>query len=243
MSSQDSDDEDENTTIFVTICINKEYELKQNINTTQDVSKLVAQIDQNEIDLNSLKQDIPHAFRQAKWIKPLFINKQYTWKIFSYQTQNAITAIETDHDLQVEVNKLNDTNHMKFRIVFEHNNAQTETATGTEIPIRIYLNKDFNIINDFNKKNDVWIDIKLERDYDSEKYELEDLMVDIKSKFKKHKELKTTDIKNRLRDQSLYNIIFLGYELNTQIDDDEDLTQEIEIVFPPSDSDSDSDNN
>eukprot|EP01084_Bolivina_argentea_P268620 456325_1 len=111
------------------------------------------------------------------------------------------------------------------------------------VPIRIYLNKDFNATKDFDKSNDVCIDVTLERDCDSNNYELEDLITDVKSKFRSHKKLKGTDIKNRLRDKT-YNIIFLGYELNIQIDDADELTQEIEEIFPSdSESDHSDDNN
>eukprot|EP01084_Bolivina_argentea_P174028 301451_1 len=127
--SEESDDEEEDTTIFVIAYINKQYELTQNIDVTQDLSKLAAQFDKNEIDLDTLKEEIPHAFRQANWIKSLFKNTQkYTWAIFHYDTQNAITSIENNNDLQMELNGLNDSQYLKLRIVFQHVSEMNEIS-------------------------------------------------------------------------------------------------------------------
>eukprot|EP01084_Bolivina_argentea_P284830 488255_1 len=97
-----------------------------------------------------------------------------------------------------------------------------------KIPIRVYINKDFDKMKDFDTDNDVWIDFTCERDYDSQKYQLQDLMPDIKSKFKIHKQLRGTMIQKKV---SLSNILFRGYEFNTDIDDDEELTEEIEAML------------
>eukprot|EP01084_Bolivina_argentea_P249573 417855_1 len=103
------------------------------------------------------------------------------------------------------------------------------------IPIKIYLNKDFDKTKDFNKQHDVCIDITMEKDYDSEKYHLTDLIIDVKSKLKIHTELQTTAINIRLKDKS-YNIIFLSYKLNTPIHNDNALTQEIETILSDNNS-------
>eukprot|EP01084_Bolivina_argentea_P011137 20812_1 len=95
--------EDDNT-IFCRVFINKQSELTENINSSQDIWKL-AELHQPQIDMESLREDIPHAFRKAKWIKPLFKNKkQYTWKIYTYDSCGADLEIEDDDDLQEEIN-------------------------------------------------------------------------------------------------------------------------------------------
>ncbi len=100
-----------------------------------------------------------------------------------------------------------------------------------EVPIRIYLNKQFQATSNFDKCNDIFVNIQLERDLDSNQYELEDICADVKSQFRRHKELKGTDIKEKLKNEKTYK--FFGYELFTEIDNNEDLTNEIEAIFPP----------
>eukprot|EP01084_Bolivina_argentea_P236532 397683_1 len=142
-----TDEIEDDTTVFVRVFINKQYELTENINTSQDIWKL-AELDKSQIDMESLREDIPQAFRKAKWIKPLFKNKkQYTWKIFTYDTSKADIEIESDDDLQEEINEyISDTEdsdqnaahtedkYLKLRVVFftsmSHNNNKTNNNNG-----------------------------------------------------------------------------------------------------------------
>ena len=64
-------------------------------------------------------------------------------------------------------------------------------------------------------------------EYHDRDIELEDLLSDLKSKFRK----KGDKIKARLRDKS-YSIDFFSYEYGNAIEDDDDLITEIESVFP-----------
>eukprot|EP01084_Bolivina_argentea_P236531 397680_1 len=133
MSNKDlvTDNTEDDTTILVRVFINKQYELTENINTSQDIWKL-AELNKSQINMASLTKDIPQAFRKSKWIKPLFKNKQqYTWKIFTYDTSKADIEIESDDDLQEEINEyISDTEdsdqnaahtedkYLKLRVVF-----------------------------------------------------------------------------------------------------------------------------
>eukprot|EP01084_Bolivina_argentea_P025759 47900_1 len=99
MSNKDlvTDNTEDDTTILVRVFINKQYELTENIDSSQDIWKL-AELDKSQIDMTSLTKDIPQAFRKSKWIKPLFA--KYTWKIFSYDISKAEIEIEDDGDVQ-----------------------------------------------------------------------------------------------------------------------------------------------
>ena len=123
----------EAATVLLRVYINKQYELTKNFDITQDEWKL-AELDKDEIDIDSLREDIPQAFRKAKWIKPLFKNEdEWEWKIYSYDTKTASVEIEDDDDLQTEIDEfmpsdpesgdedddLNNTNkYLKLRVVF-----------------------------------------------------------------------------------------------------------------------------
>ena len=126
-------DSDDDTEIIVRVYINKQYELTKNFDITQDVWKL-SEIDKEDISIDSLREDIPQAFRRAKWIKPLFKNEdEWEWKIYSYDTKSASVEIEDDDDLQTEIDEFmpsdpesgdeddevtNTNKYLKLRVVF-----------------------------------------------------------------------------------------------------------------------------
>eukprot|EP01084_Bolivina_argentea_P174511 302294_1 len=128
MSDVSQSDEE---TIFVRVYINKQYELTHDIDANKDIWKL-AELNSNPIDLESLKQDIPDAFRNVKLLKPLFQNTTlYRLHIYGYDTTKAEIEIDNDEDLQDEIDSFitsdNDTDddvfnqnkYLKVRVVFE----------------------------------------------------------------------------------------------------------------------------
>eukprot|EP01084_Bolivina_argentea_P272835 464618_1 len=156
---------EDDTTLFIRVFLNKQYELTENIDSSQDIWKL-AELDKSQIDMESLREDIPEAFRKVKWIKPLLKNKkQYTWKIFTYDTSKADIEIESDddlqkeNDLQKEAHQLKwkhldedcrDEYYMKLRIVFFENAINVLSATPKQIELPIIQLK--STILDTNKQ-------------------------------------------------------------------------------------------
>eukprot|EP01084_Bolivina_argentea_P272836 464620_1 len=128
---------EDDTTLFIRVFLNKQYELTENIDSSQDIWKL-AELDKSQIDMESLREDIPEAFRKVKWIKPLLKNKkQYTWKIFTYDTSKADIEIENDDDLEKETDQLECENddYLKLRVVFFKTDVLSSTPKRIELPI------------------------------------------------------------------------------------------------------------
>ena len=92
-------DEDE---VAISVTINKQYNLTENINPSNDISKLI-KIDKNDVSLNGFREKIINAFDQPKSIAMLFNNAGYEWKLYSYDPNKADIEIGDDDDLETEV--------------------------------------------------------------------------------------------------------------------------------------------
>eukprot|EP01084_Bolivina_argentea_P289947 497977_1 len=96
-----------------------------------------------------------------------------------------------------------------------------------KISIRVYLNKELDKTEMFDKSQDISVNII----YDDRDIELEDLVNDIRSKFRK----KGQSIKNRFRDKSYVTKFFSYSNEDIEIEDNDDLIAEIDDIFPDED--------
>eukprot|EP01084_Bolivina_argentea_P131842 232657_1 len=133
-----------------------------------------------------------------RWWK---LNKKEIKRLYPIKSTIQTKVHELCHGEEVVMESLvTMDDHIQY--IFKHP-SNFKSISNEPVSIRIYLNKDFNKIKDFNKQHDIWADITLGRDNDSDTYELEDLIVDVKSEFSAH-------IKNKLRDKSLYLLYNFG---------------------------------
>lgn len=125
---------DEVDEILVTVYINKEFEAMENIDSSKDEYEVVY-VDRDEILLSELRDSIKNEFRRSKTIKPLFKNKCYEWKIYSYEPDKAGVEIEDNDDLETEIEEFcpsdqesndesndnlndKDSKYLKLRVIF-----------------------------------------------------------------------------------------------------------------------------
>eukprot|EP01083_Nonionella_stella_P253543 872313_1 len=103
-----------------------------------------------------------------------------------------------------------------------------------QIRIRVYLNKNLDKNKDFDKSNDVSVDM----DYVKMCHiTLEDVKIGSKSALKN----KGQNIKDRMNDHT-FDIIFFSYNEHLYIEDDDDLATEIDNIYPDeSESDEEAD--
>eukprot|EP01084_Bolivina_argentea_P274710 468283_1 len=120
------DQQEEDNTILIRVCINKQYELTKDIDHTQDVWKWI-QLQKQSIELSSVKEEIPFVFRYSNYFKRLFFNNntKYEWKLYSYHTNTAEIEIEDNDDLQSEIDEFLPSDHsddeqhyLKLRVIF-----------------------------------------------------------------------------------------------------------------------------
>eukprot|EP01084_Bolivina_argentea_P192094 329847_1 len=133
------DNDSHNDHILLQVCINKEYELTENIEPEKDVWEL-AELSANDINVNSVRDIVCIAFKSNKLLEPLFTNSnKWQWKMYSYESTKATIQIEDDDDLQTEVDTFIQSNEseeehvidercLKLRIVF-HTKSITPTQT------------------------------------------------------------------------------------------------------------------
>eukprot|EP01083_Nonionella_stella_P163545 538590_1 len=142
-SKPPTDDNESDSTILIRVYINKEYSKRKNFDVSQDVWKL-AELEQDAIEIDCLREDLPQAFRRARSFKPLFKSNEYDMKFYSYDPQKAEIEIEDDDDLQNELEAAglnlsdnsdsddvtNENKYLKLRVVFEKN-APSDDAPRT----------------------------------------------------------------------------------------------------------------
>ena len=91
--------------INVKVHINAQYDKTQNLNITQDVYKSM-KINTHPISITDLRNEIIKAFINLESLEPLFENeKEWQWKIYSYDRNQADIEIENDDDLETEMDE------------------------------------------------------------------------------------------------------------------------------------------
>eukprot|EP01083_Nonionella_stella_P274318 931016_1 len=122
-------DSDDNT-LALRICINKQYALAENIDPSQDVWKS-GELDENSLNMEDLRYEIPLTFRAKKLFKRLFADRnQWQWTVYEYHATEASVSIQKSHDLQTyadaslsSISDEGDEKYLKLRIVFHRSGA------------------------------------------------------------------------------------------------------------------------
>eukprot|EP01083_Nonionella_stella_P042930 115891_1 len=135
----DSDDD----TLHLRICINKQYFLTENIDPRQDVWKS-GELDENALNLDGLRNEIPLAFRTKKPFKRLFADtNQWQWTVYEYGARNASIPIEKSLDLRAyihaSISSISDSEghekYLKLRIVFRRSETTECKSVSSQQPV------------------------------------------------------------------------------------------------------------
>eukprot|EP01083_Nonionella_stella_P181951 653260_1 len=85
----DSDIDSQDNTVTLRICFNKQYALTENIDPSQDVWKS-GELDENSLNMEDLRNEIPLTFRAKKLFKRLFADtNQWQWTVYEYHATEA----------------------------------------------------------------------------------------------------------------------------------------------------------
>ena len=130
MAQPNDESSSDGTSVFVRVYVNKDFTCRSNFDAERDIWKL-AELDKDTISVESLREDIPAAFRKAKAFKRLWKRQDLEWKIFSYSLNAAEIEIDDDDDLQDEMAAFltsdedssdsdieNENKYFKVRVVF-----------------------------------------------------------------------------------------------------------------------------
>eukprot|EP01083_Nonionella_stella_P129554 393096_1 len=135
----DSDDD----TLHLRICINKQYFLTENIDPRNDVWKS-GELDENALNLDGIRDEIPLAFRTKKPFKRLFADtNQWQWTVYEYGARNASIPIEKSLDLRAyihaSISSISDSEghekYLKLRIVFRRSETTECKSVSSQQPV------------------------------------------------------------------------------------------------------------